>query len=219
MKNYLFLGILAVLAGILLVVNPAGNFADFFSEKSDININFGALLLENEKLKTEITILRDVKSQLSDSLRGGIDAFVYSKYPFNLKSELLMNVGKNEGVDEGRAVVFHKNLIGKIIKVSDDTSLAITVFDSRFQVAVRVGEKAVEALFAGGNKPKLTLIPKTAKIIAGDQIYSAGQGFSYGLPIGEVTETSVSPDQSFVEAGIKFNYDLNAVRAVSVEKK
>lgn len=219
MKNYLLLGILAVLAGILLVVNPAGNFADFFSEKSDVNVNFGALLLENEKLKTEIIILRDVKSQLSDSLRDGIKAFVYSKYPFNLKSELLMNVGKNEGVDEGQAVIFRKNLIGKIIKVSNDTSLAITIFDSRFQVAVRVGEKAVEALFVGGNKPKLTLIPKTAKIIAGDQIYSAGQGFSYGLPIGEVTEISVSPDQSFVEAGIKFNYDLNAARVVSVEKK
>lgn len=217
-KNYLLLGAFAAFAGALFVLNPSGGFVGFLSGKTDENGNFGALISENENLKTQIAILRDAKSQLPNSLRGKTEAFVYSKYPFNLKSELMINVGRSGGVEEGSAVIFRGDLIGKIIKIFDAASLAVTVFDSRFQVAVRVGEKATEALFVGGNRPKLTLIPKSAKLAVGDRIYSAGQGFSYGLPMGEVADVSISPDQSFMEAGVRFQYDLNAARVVSIEK-
>jgi rod shape-determining protein MreC len=180
--------------------------------------NSGNLALENEKLKAELVRLENIKSQFPDRAPGFIGAMIYSRYPMNFKNELLINAGANDGVSANKAVVVAGVLIGKVSEVFDSAALVQTVFDSRFQTAVRVGQGGAQALLKGGAMPKLSLIPLDSGASAGDIVYSASPEFPHGLPIGEIGAVSTSSDRLFREASLNFAYDINSVSAVLVAK-
>ena len=56
------------------------------------------LLEENMRLKSELTLLADLRRELFASSEDAVDAVVYSRYPFNFKRELLINVGADRGI-------------------------------------------------------------------------------------------------------------------------
>ncbi len=141
--------------------------------------NSGNLALENEKLKAELVRLENIKSQFPDRAPGFIGAMIYSRYPMNFKNELLINAGANDGVSANKAVVVAGVLIGKVSEVFDSAALVQTVFDSRFQTAVRVGQGGAQALLKGGAMPKLSLIPLDSGASAGDIVYSASPEFPH----------------------------------------
>jgi rod shape-determining protein MreC len=176
------------------------------------------LIFENETMKAEVAKLRAVQSELSERASNYLIALVYSRYPFNFKNELLVNVGARDGVAPGSAVIFGGILIGEVERVFDGTSLIMTVFDNRFKLPVRIGDGGVQSLLQGGSSPKAALIPREAGITAGDIVYSASPNFPYGLPIGEITDVKISSDQLFNEAQLKFGYDANSIMTVLIEK-
>ncbi len=179
--------------------------------------DYSALVAENQALKAEIAAFAKVE-RLSG--QAGLAAAVYSRYPLNFKNQILVAVGGDAGVALGQAAILpEKILVGRVEKVFAASALVQTVFDPGFQAAVRVGENGVEALFAGGGEPKLTLIPKDAEIKTGDVVYAADPAFPYGFAIGEVGEIRFSEGDLFREATLKFAYDLNGLRAVLLVPK
>ncbi len=176
------------------------------------------LRLENEKLKAEIAKLHSVKSQTPGNVSGYLPAMIYSRYPFNFKKELLVDLGKNAGVAIGKPVLFGDVLIGRVLKVFNESSVVETVFDDRFQLSVGIGNSGVKALFKGGSLPMLSLIPLWGSIAEGDIVYSISPDFPYGIAVGEVKSVNLSSDHLFREASLKFPYDLNEVMVVLVRK-
>ncbi|MEK7508047.1 MAG: rod shape-determining protein MreC, partial [Patescibacteria group bacterium] len=162
-----------------------------------------ALRAENEKLRADIAELQNIKSQISQKPSGGIGAIVYSRYPLNFKSELLVNAGAREKISKNNAVTFGGMLIGKISEVFEETSLVQTIYDERFQLAVRIGKDGAQALLRGGSFPILDLISSTETIKTGDIVYSAGESFPYGLPIAEIKDIRVSDDKLFQDSTLK----------------
>lgn len=177
------------------------------------------LLLENENLKAELAKLQSIKSQLPERPREFLRTVVYSRYPFNFKSEMLVGVNRDESVAVGKAVVFGGVLVGEVQEVFGDTALVITVFDSRFKSAVRIGRGGADALFKGGSLPKIVLIPLGAKVAEGDIVYSASPDFPYGLPLGRVRDIKASSDNLFKEATLDLAYDINALQTVLISKR
>lgn len=181
-----------------------------------------SLILENESLKTELAKLRVMKSVISNGTDGMLQAFVYSNYPFNLKSQLLVGGGADKGVKLGQPVFVSSAssnpvLIGKIIEVFAKDSLVETVFDSNFQISVKVGPAGVSSLLKGGNSPRLTLMPKDAKISEGDAVYSSEQDYPFGMPIGLAKNISLSSDQFFEEADLETAYNPNDLQTVFID--
>ncbi|MBI4086236.1 MAG: hypothetical protein HY433_03295 [Candidatus Liptonbacteria bacterium] len=182
------------------------------------------LVLENESLNAELALLRQIKK--NQPVRNGafLPVFVYSRYPFNFKNELLVSAGANQGVDIGQTAVIASNgaassgsiLVGKVEKVFENVSLVRTVFDSRFRSAVRVGGFGTNALLKGGGKPELSLIPKDAKIANGDVVYSASPDFPYGIAIGNAGNVRISSDQLFQEADVETNYNPNELQSIFI---
>ncbi len=176
------------------------------------------LRIENASLKAQIAKLQVVRDQLPQWSADYVRAVVSSRYPFNFKNELLINAGKNQSIFVDEAVIFGKILIGQIQEVFGNTSIVKTIFDNRWQSAVQVGQKGVQALLKGGGDPKLTLIDKKAKVMAGDVVYNVAPGLPYGAPIAEVGRIELSPDNLFQEASLKLQYDLGDIRSVLVIK-
>lgn len=180
------------------------------------------IILENESLKTELAKERLMKSESLRAAGDMLQAFVYSNYPLNFKNRLLVNAGKSRGVKAGQPVFVSPAsstaiLIGKVSEVFKDDSIVETVFDPNFQLSVKVGDSGDSSLLKGGNAPRLTLMPKEAKINDGDAVYSAGQGYRFGLPVGLVRNIALSPDQFFQEADLETAYNSNDFHTVFID--
>ena len=179
----------------------------------------GDLESENLALKAELAKLKDIKDQLSEWSDDYVAASVYSSYPLNIKRELIVNVGKNQGIQGGEAVLFKRFLVGRVEEVRDDTSIVRTVFDDRWQSTVRIGSSGVDALLRGGGSPRATLIKKSEEVLSGTVLYDTTPDFPYALPIGEIGEMRLSSDGLFQEASISLRYDLAEMRNVLILKK
>ncbi len=186
------------------------------------NPDYENLVLENESIKADLARLDALKKELPSYKGDFIQASVYSNYPFNFKSELLVNRGKKDGVKVGQPVVVFSVsskpvLIGMVEKVFESDSLVKTVFDSRFQLSVRAGVAGINSLLKGGSNPKLTLIPKDSKIENGDVVYSVDSNYPFGLTVGIIRNFQLSSDQFFGEADLETGYNQNDIRIVSID--
>ena len=212
------LGILTLLLTALIFLPSPSllEFKRFLGVRGEEVINNP--ILENVALKSELMRLEEIKRQLPEWSSKYLKASVYSRYPFNLKNEFLINIGANLGLRGSEAVLIGKVLVGQVDKVFENTALVRTVFDERFKGAVRIGGGGIDALLEGGNTPKATLIVKDAEISEGDIVYNASPEFPYSLPIAEVKEIRISKDQIFKEAVLGFGYDLSQIRVVLILK-
>lgn len=185
---------------------------------SSSDANNPTLTAQNEALEAQLAKLSSISAEIPTVPGGYIRAMVYSRYPLNFKSEILVDAGSNEGVAVGKAVVFQGIMIGSIIQVFPDSSLVQTVFDSNFKMPVRVGVGGYDALFVGGADPKATSIQKSSPVESGDIVYTAAPGFPYGLPVALVNATDTSADDLFLEASLGFAYDINSIQTVLIAK-
>jgi rod shape-determining protein MreC len=171
---------------------------------------------QNQSLEAQLAVLQGVANELPHVPSGYIPAMVYSRYPLNFKSELLVNAGSDEGVAVGKAVVFQGVLIGIVEKVFGGSSLVQTVFDENLKTPVRIGSKGYDGLLSGGADPEITSIQKGEPIATGDIVYSAAPSFSYGLPVAVVAATGTTSDGLFEDATLSFAYDINDIQTVLI---
>ncbi|MDP2696435.1 MAG: rod shape-determining protein MreC [bacterium] len=156
------------------------------------------------------------------SLESGLEAVewpkarIYSTYPFSNKAELLINVGVNDGAVESMSVVVEEFLLGKVTRVFENYSVVKTIFDSSWEISVRVGPQEVDALLEGGPMPRLTMVAKDGEFAVGQAVYSANRDFEYGSIIGYVKAITDNSAAVFREAELVMPYDFNDLRVVTL---
>ncbi|MEK7168341.1 MAG: rod shape-determining protein MreC [Patescibacteria group bacterium] len=204
---------------ILIAVLLTGTiyFTVFFIKKER---SFGENLRfkqENENLRAQIQKLQlpITNHQLSNPY---LTAKVFSTYPFNIKNQITVNAGKKQGIKKLAPAVLGENiLIGQVNEVFENYSVVKTIFDSNFQLPVRIGKEEINALFQGGGEPKINLIDKEKPVQAGDIVYSASSEFPYGLKIGEISEIKETSAGVFKEAILKMPFNANELREVNIK--
>lgn len=142
---------------------------------------------KNQKLELEVL---NLKQRNPSPPEGLIDAKVFSVYPFSGRSEMVVSVGSDDGVEVGSAVIGEGFLVGRIKEVKRDMSVVTTIFDSDFKLPVRIGESQVDALYVGGLNPRLDLIDKCAGIAGGSIAISASSEMPYGLGVARTMKVS-----------------------------
>lgn len=228
-KRHWFFLVLTLVLLFLIFLEPrwgwqASNFLrSGMSSKSGMDTT---MLAENQKLKAEIIRLEAIQDQAFWDSEDYISAVVFARYPFNLKSELLVDVKSEGGVRAGQAVLLAYQagserqaiLLGRVAKVFRESVLIETIFDPSWQSSVKIGKKGILALLKGGNEPRVTLIPKEAVISPGDVVYSVDPELPHTAVLGEIYDLSLSSDQVFQEGRLKLVYDFNDLKAVSILK-
>lgn len=176
------------------------------------------LISQKNKLTAVIQLEALEEPQVfQDKGREALVAQVYSTYPFNHRNLLSINGGARNQVKPGLSVTIDgKFLLGQVIESLERLSVVRTIFDKDFSLPVRLGDEGINALLAGGQSPRLTLIEKNARIKEGDLVYSAGRDFPYGLKIGTVGIITDSLAKSFKEAVLDLPYQMNNLQKVVV---
>jgi rod shape-determining protein MreC len=125
----------------------------------------------------------------------------------------LINLGRDEGVRIGYAVINGDGLVGRTVDAGDSVARILLLSDLNSRIPVVVGEASVRALASGDNSAELRLefFPDGASVNPGDEVFTSGSDgiLPRGLPVGVVTG---SPGAFRVRP----HADLKALDAVSV---
>ncbi|HEY4475785.1 MAG TPA: rod shape-determining protein MreC [Candidatus Paceibacterota bacterium] len=200
-----------------LLLEPAFAFFSSFVKSTEESPEILDLRRENELLKAQILALENFPRLEQNGGSVRLTAKIYSTYPFNNRGLVSINAGASSGVVQGMAVTIQDYfLLGYVAEAKDRYSLVRTVFDSGWELPVKIGDDAVDALFVGGREPKLTLITEDKEIEAGQVVYSASKDFPYGLKIGEIKEVFDGQNFAFKEASLNTAYPFSVLSDAAV---
>jgi len=176
---------------------------------------------ENKEFLSKIVEIENLKEE-NDELRIALDLGLADKYELietyvfsvNLEQDfILINKGRQDGVEEGMAIIdFYNVLIGRIEETYRNQSKVFLVSNNNIKFSVEIENKKINGLAKGkGNGEMfLDLVPKDEEIVFGALITTAGfeEGFPQGLlvgTIGEVQKTDLAP---FQKANIELLSDI-----------
>ncbi len=102
----------------------------------------------------------------------------------------LINLGRDDGVRVGYAVINGDGLIGRIVDAGSSVARVLLLSDLSSRIPVLVGPAGVRALVSGDNTTELKLefLPDGASLYAGDEVYTSGADgvLPRGLRVGAV---------------------------------
>ncbi|MFA6365224.1 MAG: rod shape-determining protein MreC [Candidatus Paceibacterota bacterium] len=199
--------------------------SDFFSYSRNFIAHFfdsaysyqvvNDLTLENASLKRELAALQTVSPDKKGDFSVSVE--VYSRYPFNDKSSLVINKGTADGIAVGMPVLAAKNiLLGRIKAVRTTQSEVETIFSADWKTSAFVGAGRVKAVVQGGIPPHLELIPKDALLVEGDSATNSAPEFPLGLLIGTVTTVRDDEKKVWHASDIATPYQIEELRSVLV---
>ena len=164
-----------VLLGLIFFRPILGSRIRSFLDGEVEGIGNNSLIFENQNLKAEIAQLKEIVERTPREISRNYEfGFVYARYPFNVKSEVLINIGSRQNVSEGKPVLFgafgseeigRSVLFGAVSEVFEETSLVSTIFDNDWRSEVKIGDKQALAVLEGGSIPRLRLINKEAAVM------------------------------------------------------
>jgi len=107
---------------------------------------------------------------------------------------LLVNVGSQDGVTNGQAVVTGDGLVGRVAGFGSRATRVLLITDLNSRIPVLVEPTRTRAILAGNNsdRPRLIHLPPGVSVSPGDRIVTSGHGgvFPTGLPVGVVDSVS-----------------------------
>ncbi|BAQ17076.1 rod shape-determining protein MreC [Methyloceanibacter caenitepidi] len=125
----------------------------------------------------------------------------------------LVNLGRNDGLRIGYAVINGDGLVGRTVEAGDSVARVLLLNDLNSRIPVVVGPRGARGLALGDNSPELQLgfLEEGAEVYAGDEVYTSGsdgvlpRGLRVGVVAGEPGTFKIRPFA-----------DLNSLDAVSV---
>src|SRR5690554_3596906 len=107
---------------------------------------------------------------------------------------VLVNVGREQGVRSGLAVIDSDGLVGRIVATGPKASRVLLLTDLNSRIPVVVEPAQYKAILAGDNTewPTLEYLATQSAVSAGDRVVTSGDGglIPAGLPVGLVIQTS-----------------------------
>ena len=151
-----------------------------------------ALVAQNERLKSLLEAQKNLglSVQLARLINVDLDPS---------RHRVVLDVGANQGCTVGQPVIDAQGVMGQIVEVLPNTSIAMLISDATHAIPVMVERTGLRAIaYGSGEIDRLQLpnIPISADIKVGDKLLTSGLGgrFPAGFPVGEIRK--VSPDRS-----------------------
>ena len=178
------------------IVNLSRGIADHLavhSKNKDLTENINLLeerSYENTYLKLENIKLKKLLNQKIESNYSYTSARVIIDKESPYLKSLILNVGSNQNIKKGMAVLDGKIFIGRIVEVNYLSSRVLLITDLNSKIPVIIEPMGYQAILSGTNadEPMLEFLPENHELSSGNKVYTSGKGgiFLEGIPIGEV---------------------------------
>ena len=226
-------------------VMPIENGLTYLKNKISGNSTF---FTDINNLKTENQELKDKNSQLEQSLRElenirtenetlkeylgltekygeykTIPGYIIDKDISNYSKTIVINIGKNDGIEENMTVIADEGLVGHVISVTDNTSKVRTIIDTSSSISCLMSTNKDSIVCKGtldsNSELKAMYIPTDANVVQGDSVETSGMGGIYpkGIHVGTVKKIistqNITDRYAMIETAVDFN-KLNTVLVV-----
>jgi len=152
-------------------------------------------MVELDELRQENDRLKSLFSFKSGSDYSLVVAQVIGKDSSNWSSSVIVDKGRNSGVESGRCVVTDAGLAGKVVEVGNATSKIMLISDPNSSVAALIQRSREQGIVSGTITGQLRLhfLAVDSDIKAGDTVITSGLGGIYpkGLVVGRIIEIGV----------------------------
>lgn len=142
--------------------------------------------LENIRLSKLLT-LKD------KNILGIISAKIVNKSLVQTRNTITINAGENDSIKVNMPVITDDGLVGKIVGVSKNYSIAQILYNKDLRISAKVQRSRVDGIFTydGVGNLILTNVPKAADVNPGDLVITSDYSnlFPGGIPLGTVLET------------------------------
>jgi rod shape-determining protein MreC len=200
--------------GVSAVVRPIGSF---FSNV----FRAGSLQAENEALQGTIADLRIQLQEYYEVKRGfdelsrmiqfqdeigiqGFGARVVAEAPSNYEWSVIVDKGSDDGVYDNMPVMSGAGLVGRVVQVSEGSSMVMLIIDPDSFVAARLADSGEVGLLQGNRSEDLqfSLLDPDVEVRPGELVVTSGYHlqngtdvglFPPGIPIGEVSLVDNDP--------------------------
>lgn len=214
--------------------NKIDGNSDFFSKAEELEKENEELKKANSQLQEnlrEYEILKAENDNLKEKMNltekyatySTVSADVINKDISNFGSNLVLNVGTQDGVKKGMTVIADQGLVGYIIEAGKNTSKVKVIIDPASTVSCNISTTDESVICKGtlenNQNLRVTYIPLEADLIVGDSVETSGVGGVYvrGIHIGTIKEiittTNVTDRYAIVETAVDFS-KLNTVLVI-----
>lgn len=208
------------------VLNTYGNMTQYFYLKS---IN-DSLLAENAKLRSltegstmiDTSHVYDIKDSLGVTLYQYIPAEVISNSFTESNNYITINKGSKAGIKKDMGLITYNGICGKIISVTENYSVAMSVLHRNFFTRAAIKKNNVQGNIEWeiGDPTTVTMVDvsEPGKLEIGDTIITTAysQLFPNGTLIGTLTDYGKEEGSNFYTLHVKLSTQFNRLHTVYV---
>lgn len=157
-----------------------------------------ALVAQNQRLKALLDAQQNLGLAVQFARLVDVDLD-----PF--RHRVVLDVGAAQGAQIGQPVIDSHGIMGQLVEVLPNTSVAMLITDPTHAIPVVVERTGLRAIAYGSGATdvlELRNVPRSADIRSGDKLLTSGLGgrFPAGFPVGVVTEVSTDSRGMFIAA-------------------
>ena len=210
-------------------ISYGSKVVDDLKTRKELKNEILLLTKENKKLKESINSLKylyEENQQLKDMLNihenisfNKIIARVIGGSNSLYQNIIIINKGKNAGVNEGMGVVDYNGAVGIVSRTYTTTSKVLLITDPRFKLDVMLLSSEQHGILTGKNgKCVVNYLPSNKNYHLNELVITSGFNniFPYGIPVGIVKKIDEHTlyKSATVEPFLK-KYSINFVQVLS----
>jgi len=197
---------------------------DLRQRNEELQAENARLLLENVRLREiqhELALLRDLlnfrQTNPSFEVQG---AHVIGRDPSNLQRYVILDVGREKGIERNMPVITDRGLVGRIYEVGQGWSRVLLIIDASSFVNALTQSSRASGLIQGQEDGALVMlnIPQGEVISVGDTVFTSGLGgnFPRQILIGQITAVERKDYELYQEAIVQPTVDFWHLEAVLI---
>ncbi len=226
--------VMPVQNGLTYLKNKVSGNSTFFTDINNLKIENKELKEENSKLEQSLRELENIKTE-NETLKEYLNltekygeyktmpAYIINKDISNYSKTIIINVGKNDGIEENMTIIADEGLVGYVISVTDSTAKVRTIIDTSSSISCLMSTNKDSIVCKGTLNNNMELkamyIPTDANLVQGDSIDTSGLGGIYpkGIHVGTikkiVTTQNITDRYAIIETAVDFD-KLNTVLVI-----
>lgn len=162
---------------------------------------------QNQRLKKLLDVRHTLGMDVQLARVIGVDLGAF-------RHRIVLDVGANQGVTVGQAVIDAHGVMGQVIEVLKNSCRVILISDPNHAIPVvdeRSGLRTVADGSGVGGRLRVRSVPITADMRAGDTLLTSGLGgrFPTGFPVGTILSVKPDADGTFAQALVQPAAALN----------
>ena len=192
------------------------------------------LAKENETLRNALLVMAARQARLQTAaaenarLRGLLGAAEQGSLDVQLapildisldptRQRLVLDIGSEQGVRQGQAVIDAGGLVGQVIEVRPTTATVLLLTDPDHAVPVAIARNGIRLVAYGrGDRIELANVPTSSDAKVGDVVVTSGLGgrFPPGFPVGTITALRRDESRAFLVGDLRPAAQLDRGRDV-----